>query len=71
MTGQFLCYFFPVKLISKHMESHSEAQIAWINAFIGRIFWDFLCEKYWADLVAHKIQKKLGKIRVSLRSTFR
>lgn len=31
---------------------------------IGRIFWDFLQEKYWADQVAHKIQKKLSKIRV-------
>ncbi|XP_023665059.2 testis-expressed protein 2 isoform X2 [Paramormyrops kingsleyae] len=52
------------KLISKSMESHSEEQIAWINALIGRIFWDFLCEKYWADLVARKIQKKLSKIRL-------
>lgn len=38
---------------------------AWINALIGRIFWDFLREKYWADMVSHKIQKKLSKIRVS------
>ncbi|KAI5097419.1 testis-expressed protein 2-like isoform X1, partial [Silurus meridionalis] len=38
--------------------------LAWINALIGRIFWDFLQEKYWADLVAHKIQKKLSKIRL-------
>lgn len=38
--------------------------LAWINAVIGRIFWDFLQEKYWADQVAHKIQKKLSKIRV-------
>ncbi|KAK3520477.1 hypothetical protein QTP70_024097 [Hemibagrus guttatus] len=37
---------------------------AWLNAVIGRIFWDFLQEKYWADQVAHKIQKKLSKIRL-------
>ncbi|XP_062840871.1 testis-expressed protein 2-like [Trichomycterus rosablanca] len=37
---------------------------AWINALIGRIFWDFLREKYWADQVAHKVQKKLSKIRL-------
>ncbi|KAL2078147.1 hypothetical protein ACEWY4_025832 [Coilia grayii] len=36
----------------------------WINALIGRIFWDFLQEKYWADMVSHKIQKKLSKIRL-------
>uniref|UniRef100_A0A8B9K2C5 SMP-LTD domain-containing protein n=1 Tax=Astyanax mexicanus TaxID=7994 RepID=A0A8B9K2C5_ASTMX len=41
-----------------------ESRPAWINALIGRIFWDFLREKYWADQVAHKIQKKLTKIRV-------
>ncbi|KAG9331139.1 hypothetical protein JZ751_019959, partial [Albula glossodonta] len=35
-----------------------------INALIGRIFWDFLREKYWANQVAHKIQKKLSKIRL-------
>ncbi|KAF4092746.1 hypothetical protein AMELA_G00024460 [Ameiurus melas] len=38
--------------------------LVWINAMIGRIFWDFLQEKYWADQVAHKIQKKLSKIRL-------
>ncbi|KAJ8363792.1 hypothetical protein SKAU_G00126230 [Synaphobranchus kaupii] len=41
-----------------------EPQPVWINALIGRIFWDFLREKYWSDQVAHKIQKKLSKIRL-------
>lgn len=41
-----------------------ETQPAWINALIGRVFWDFLREKYWADQVAHKIQRKLSKIRL-------
>ncbi|XP_049916433.1 testis-expressed protein 2 [Epinephelus moara] len=36
----------------------------WANALIGRIFWDFLREKHWADVVSHKIQKKLSKIRL-------
>lgn len=40
--------------------SHS----AWANALIGRIFWDFLREKHWSDVVSHKIQKKLSRIRV-------
>ncbi|KAL0993106.1 hypothetical protein UPYG_G00103300 [Umbra pygmaea] len=39
-------------------------QPAWVNALGGRIFWDFLREKYWVDMVAHKIQKKLSKIRL-------
>ncbi|XP_069065891.1 testis-expressed protein 2-like isoform X2 [Pleurodeles waltl] len=43
---------------------NSDPYMAWINALIGRIFWDFLREKYWADQVANKIQKKLSKIKL-------
>lgn len=44
-------------------------QPVWINALIGRIFWDFLCEKYWSDQIAQKIQRKLSKIRVGHKKT--
>ncbi|KAJ8254254.1 hypothetical protein COCON_G00208660 [Conger conger] len=37
---------------------------AWVNALLGRIFWDFLGEKYWASLVSKKIQMKLSKIKL-------
>ncbi|KAJ8345423.1 hypothetical protein SKAU_G00296160 [Synaphobranchus kaupii] len=36
----------------------------WVNALLGRIFWDFLGEKYWATVVSKKIQMKLSKIRL-------
>ncbi|XP_029014910.1 testis-expressed protein 2-like isoform X2 [Betta splendens] len=39
-------------------------QPTWVNSLVGRIFWDFLQEKYWSDQVAHKIQKKLSKIKL-------
>nr|XP_056722511.1 testis-expressed protein 2-like [Euleptes europaea] len=42
----------------------SEPQTAWVNAVLGRMFWDFLQEKYWADQVSDKIQKKLGRIKL-------
>ncbi|XP_068192993.1 testis-expressed protein 2-like [Antennarius striatus] len=42
----------------------TEAQPSWVNSLVGRIFWDFLREKYWTDQVAHKIQKKLSKIKL-------
>ncbi|XP_034049906.1 testis-expressed protein 2 [Thalassophryne amazonica] len=45
-------------------EDFGKAQTAWINALIGRIFWDFLREKHWADVVSCKIQKKLSKIKL-------
>ncbi|XP_031168234.1 testis-expressed protein 2-like [Sander lucioperca] len=42
----------------------AEGQHTWVNSLVGRIFWDFLQEKYWTDQVAHKIQKKLSKIKL-------
>ncbi|KAM9290759.1 testis-expressed protein 2-like [Morus bassanus] len=41
-----------------------EACMAWMNALVGRIFWDFLRERYWAEQVSSKIQKKLSKIKL-------
>ncbi|XP_040918789.1 testis-expressed protein 2-like isoform X2 [Toxotes jaculatrix] len=41
-----------------------EGQPTWVNSLVGRIFWDFLREKYWTDQVADKIQKKLSKIKL-------
>ncbi|XP_041788960.1 testis-expressed protein 2-like isoform X2 [Chelmon rostratus] len=41
-----------------------EDTVAWVNAALGRVFWDFLSEPYWADLVSKKIQMKLSKIRL-------
>ncbi|KAL4657914.1 testis-expressed sequence 2 protein-like isoform X1 [Arapaima gigas] len=48
---------------SSEEEAEAEAE-AWVNALLGRIFWDFLGEKYWADMVSKKIQMKLSKIRL-------
>nr|XP_019957296.1 PREDICTED: testis-expressed sequence 2 protein-like isoform X1 [Paralichthys olivaceus] len=42
----------------------AESQPIWVNSLVGRIFWDFLREKYWTDQVVHKIQKKLSKIKL-------
>ncbi|XP_047435307.1 testis-expressed protein 2-like isoform X2 [Mugil cephalus] len=41
-----------------------EDNVAWINAALGRIFWDFLTESCWSELVSKKIQMKLSKIRL-------
>ncbi|XP_029456601.1 testis-expressed protein 2 isoform X2 [Rhinatrema bivittatum] len=44
--------------------TEGEEQEAWVNALLGRMFWDFLGEKYWSDLVSKKIQMKLSKIKL-------
>lgn len=36
-----------------------------LNALLGRCFFDFLGDQYWADKVKEKLQKKLSKIHVS------
>lgn len=46
-------------------EEQEDQAVAWVNAAVGRIFWDFLTEPHWAELVSKKIQMKLSKIRVS------
>ncbi|XP_023122920.2 testis-expressed protein 2 [Amphiprion ocellaris] len=51
------------KKLRRSSEESAEPE-AWVNAFLGRIFWDFLGEKYWANVVSKKIQMKLSKIRL-------
>ncbi|XP_077461589.1 testis-expressed protein 2-like isoform X2 [Stigmatopora argus] len=45
-------------------KEEGEDHVAWVNAVIGRLFWDFLREPYWAQFVSKKIQMKLSKIRL-------
>ncbi|KAI4900565.1 hypothetical protein NFI96_026755 [Prochilodus magdalenae] len=52
-----------VKKFSESLAAETASE-AWVNALLGRIFWDFLREKYWADVVSKKIQMKLSKIRL-------
>ncbi|KAM7418489.1 hypothetical protein PAMA_015891 [Pampus argenteus] len=50
--------------LREEVEEEEEDAVAWVNAAIGRVFWDFLREPYWAELVSKKIQMKLSKIRL-------
>ncbi|XP_032285260.1 testis-expressed protein 2 isoform X4 [Phoca vitulina] len=52
------------KKLPEALPSEEEEQEAWVNALLGRMFWDFLGEKYWSDLVSKKIQMKLSKIKL-------
>lgn len=58
-----LCFFVGFPQMGHSSEESVEPE-AWVNAFLGRIFWDFLGEKYWANVISKKIQMKLSKIRV-------
>ncbi|CAL1530821.1 unnamed protein product [Lymnaea stagnalis] len=41
-----------------------DSQLYWVNALIGRCFFDFLRDKWWIDKVKQKLQRKLSKIHV-------
>ncbi|KAK7081004.1 hypothetical protein SK128_010573 [Halocaridina rubra] len=40
------------------------ANVAWINAMAGRLFYDFLRNPYWANKVQERVQRKLSKLHV-------
>ncbi|KFW08354.1 Testis-expressed sequence 2 protein, partial [Eurypyga helias] len=50
--------------LDEDVAGRSEMCMAWMNALVGRIFLDFLRERYWAEQVSGKIQKKLSKIKL-------
>ncbi|KAM6114265.1 testis-expressed protein 2-like [Pterocles gutturalis] len=50
--------------LGEDVAGRGEGGMAWMNALVGRIFWDFLRERYWAEQVSSKIQKKLSKIKL-------
>ncbi|XP_022243413.1 testis-expressed protein 2-like [Limulus polyphemus] len=49
---------------NKSLSSPCKDTTLWLNAFIRRIFYDFLSKNYWSIAVADKIQHKLSKIKV-------
>jgi len=51
-------------------DGQSPASLTWLNALIGRLFLDFLREKYWAEKMRNKIQNKLCKMHVSIITLF-
>ncbi|XP_007544823.1 testis-expressed sequence 2 protein-like isoform X1 [Poecilia formosa] len=48
----------------EQLKGQEEDSVAWVNATLGRLFWDFLTEPYWCEQVSKKIQMKLSKIRL-------
>ncbi|KAL5964154.1 Testis-expressed protein 2 [Taenia solium] len=41
-----------------------DSQVPWLNALIGRLFWDFLRHELWLKRVQEKIQGKLRKLHL-------
>lgn len=46
--------------LSQGMKSDTQ----WLNMLVGRLFFDVFTQHEWADVVRHRIQKKLNRIKV-------
>ena len=55
----------PVDQLTLLNQDLCDDSIMFVNCVIGRIFWDFLHQEYWANKMREKIQRKLSKIHVS------
>jgi len=63
--GKYMSAVMPRSAAPAPSEGQSPASMTWLNALIGRLFLDFLREKYWAEKMRDKIQNKLCKMHVS------
>jgi len=63
--SKYMSAVLPPGPIFSPSDDQSPASMTWLNALIGRLFLDFLREKYWAEKMRDKIQNKLCKMHVS------
>lgn len=42
---------------------HLHTEIAWVNAIVGRAFWDVWHDKYWTNKVKERFENKLSKMK--------
>lgn len=55
---------YMARLIGAASEPSSPAQLTWVNALLGRIFWDVWNSEYWNNKVKNRIQSKISKIKL-------
>ncbi|KAF8774310.1 Testis-expressed protein 2 like protein [Argiope bruennichi] len=44
--------------------SSTVRHVEWVNVALGRLFYDFLTQKYWSERIMEKIQKKLNNLEM-------
>ncbi|XP_035228648.1 testis-expressed protein 2-like, partial [Stegodyphus dumicola] len=50
--------------LSNKLKISDHSSVDWLNVALGRLFYDFLTQKYWSDDIKARIQKKLDKIEM-------
>lgn len=52
------------RLIGDDREPTSQAQLTWVNALLGRLFWDVWKSEYWNLKVKNRIQSKISRMKL-------
>lgn len=55
---------YMARLIGSDMEPTSQAQLTWVNALLGRLFWDVWNSEYWNNKVKNRIQNKISRMKL-------
>lgn len=55
---------YMARLIGAKGEPSSQAQLTWVNALLGRLFWDVWKSEYWNTKVKNRIQNKISRMKL-------
>ncbi|RXG72585.1 Testis-expressed sequence 2 protein [Armadillidium vulgare] len=52
--------------MSRLMDKNTEIEegVSWLNSFVGRILYDFIHDRFWANKIQERVQRKLSKLHI-------
>ena len=57
-------HHYMARLIGDNREPTSQAQLTWVNALLGRLFWDVWKSEYWNNKVKNRLQNKISRMKL-------
>ena len=56
--------YYMAQLIGADQKPSSQAQLTWVNALLGRLFWDVWKSEYWNTKAKNRIQSKISRMKL-------
>ena len=56
--------YYMAQLIGADQKPSSQAQLTWVNALLGRLFWDVWKSEYWNTKAKKRIQNKISRMKL-------
>ena len=56
--------YYMAQLIGADQKPSSQAQLTWVNALLGRLFWDVWKSEYWNTKAKNRIQNKISRMKL-------